>query len=209
MSPYGWVAPQPPPPRRPLLVWTGHLLIVALAAVAPYVSLALLLVLGATARTWERSHRAVATRRLRGASGAAPLWGAGMAAPFRFLVGLLEIALQALLPLILGLLVGIALDASWTLLQGSPPPDGVAFATTMAVTLLITWVGLGSRTTRAGAHRMMDAAAPDRIWTVVVAGLLLLLLAAVLTTLLARQGMVDYFPFGGWVRLEDIALWRR
>src|SRR5690625_7432294 len=65
MAPYGW-APQPPPPRRPVLVWTGHLLIVALAAVAPYVALAMLLMLGALARTWERSHQAVAGKRLRG-----------------------------------------------------------------------------------------------------------------------------------------------
>ena len=208
MAPYGW-APQPPPPRRPVLVWTGHLLIVALAAVAPYVALAMLLMLGALARTWERSHQAVAGKRLRGTTGSGPLWSAGLAAPFRLLLGLLEIALQALLPLILGVLVGIALDASWTLLQGTAPPDGIAFATAMAVTLLITWVGLGSRTTRVGAHRMLDAAAPDRVWTAVVAVLLLLLLAAVITTLLARQGMVDYFPFGSWPRLEDIALWRR
>lgn len=192
-----------------MLVWTGHLLIVALAGVAPYVSLLMLLVLGAMARAWERSHRAVAGRRLRGATGTGPLWSAGIAAPFRALLGLLEIILQALLPLILGLLVGIALDASWTLLQGSPPPDAAAFATAMAVTLLITWVGLGSRTTRNGAHRMLDAAAPDGVWTAVVAVLLVLLLAAVITTLLARQGMVDYFPFGSWPRLEDIALWRR
>ena len=208
MAPYGW-APQPPPPRRPVLVWTGHLLIVALAAVAPYVALAMLLMLGALARTWERSHQAVAGKRLRGTTGSGPLWSVGLAAPFRLLLGLLEIALQALLPLILGVLVGIALDASWTLLQGTAPPDGIAFATAMAVTLLITWVGLGSRTTRVGAHRMLDAAAPDRVWTAVVAVLLLLLLAAVITTLLARQGMVDYFPFGSWPRLEDIALWRR
>src|SRR5690625_4389640 len=151
-APYGW-APQPPPPRRPVLVWTGHLLIVALAGVAPYVALATLLVLGALARTWERSHQAVAGKRLRGTAGSGPLFSAGLAAPFRFLLGLLEITLQALLPLILGLLVGVALDASWTLLQGAPPPDGIAFATAMAVTLLITWVGLGSRTTRIGAHR--------------------------------------------------------
>ncbi|MCP6407012.1 hypothetical protein NL481_28850, partial [Klebsiella pneumoniae] len=75
-------------------------------------------------------------------------------------------------------------------------------------TLLITWVGIGSRTTRAGAHRMVDAAAPDRVWTVVVAVLLLLLVIAVATTIVARGGVVDYFPFGAGPRLDDIAIWR-
>src|SRR5699024_7303879 len=142
----------------------GHLLIVSLAAVAPYMSLAVLLALGAMARTWERTHRSVSAQRMRGVTGSGPVWRAGLAGPFRALLGLLEIALQALLPLILGVLVGIALDAGWTLLQGSAPPDGAAFALAMAITLLITWVGLGSATTRNGAHRMLDAAAPDRLW---------------------------------------------
>ncbi|WP_345081919.1 serine/threonine-protein kinase [Brachybacterium paraconglomeratum] len=207
MTPYG---PWPePPPRRPLLVWIGHLLLVSLAAIAPYMSLVVLLLLGALARTWERSHQSVAAQRMRGASGSGPRWTTGLASPFRFLVGLCEIALQALLPLVLGVLVGIAVDASWTLLQGAPPPDGVAFATAMAITLLITWVGLGSRTTRNGAHRMVDSAAPDLLWSAVVVVLLLLLLGAVVFTLLARGGAVDYFPFPSGPRLDDIAIWRR
>ena len=205
-GPVAWPAP---PPRRPLLVWLGHLLIVSLAAVAPYMSLAVLLALGAMARTWERTHRSVSAQRMRGVTGSGPVWRAGLAGPFRALLGLLEIALQALLPLILGVLVGIALDAGWTLLQGSAPPDGAAFALAMAITLLITWVGLGSATTRNGAHRMLDAAAPDRLWGGVVLVLLLLLLGAVLTTALAREGMVDYFPFPDGPRLDDIAVWRR
>ena len=105
--------------------------------------------------------------------------------------------------------MGIAVDAAWTVLRAAPPPDGIAFATAMAVTLLITWVGIGSRTTRAGAHRMVDAAAPDRVWSAVLAVLLLLLVVAVVTTILARGGAVDYFPFGAGPRLEDIAVWRR
>ncbi len=203
-----WAAP-PAPPRRPLLVWTGHLLIVALAALAPYVSLAVMLLLGALARTWERGHRSVAAQRMRGATGSGPSWAAGLASPFRFLQGLLEMVLQALFPLILGLLVGIALDAGWTLLQGTPPPDGAAFATAMVITLLITWVGIGSRTTRDGAHRMLDAAAPDLLWGAIVLVLLLLLLGAVAFALVTREGMVDYLPFPGGPRLDDIALWRR
>lgn len=202
-----WATPLPP--RRPFLVWIGHLLIVTLAAVAPYAALAVFLLLGALARTWERSHNAVAGKRLRGSTGSGPAWAAGFASPFRFLLGLLEIALQALFPLILGVLVGIALDAAWTLVQGTAPPDGAAFATAMAVTLLITWVGIGSRTTRNGAHRILDSAAPDRVWTAVVLVLLILLLGAVVFTVLAREGVVDYFPFPDGPTLEDIAIWRR
>ncbi|WP_422116746.1 protein kinase domain-containing protein [Brachybacterium sp. UNK5269] len=204
-----WASPPPALPRRPLLVWIGHLLIVALAGIAPYAALAVMVLLGALARTWERSHQSVAAQRMRGATGSGPLWRAALAVPFRAAQGLLEVVLQMLLPLVLGLLVGIALDAAWTLLQGSPPPDGVPFATAIAITLLITWVGIGSRTTRNGAHRLLDAAAPDRTWSAVVLVLLVLLLGAVVFTLLAREGMVDYFPFPGGPRLDDIALWRR
>ncbi|WP_341854723.1 hypothetical protein [Brachybacterium sp. GPGPB12] len=105
-------------------MWTGHLLIVALAALAPYISLGVLLLLGALARTWERDHRSVTARRMRGATGSGPTWAAGLAGPFRFLLGLLEVTPQALFPLVLGLLVGLALDAAWTPLQGSPRPTG-------------------------------------------------------------------------------------
>src|SRR5690625_7486410 len=100
MAPYGW-APQPPPPRRPVLVWTGHLLIVALAAVAPYVALAMLLMLGALARTWERSHQAVAGKRLRGTTGSGPMWSASIAASFCHMLCQLEITLLACLYLIM------------------------------------------------------------------------------------------------------------
>ena len=77
-----------------------------------------------------------------------------------------------------------------------------AFAVAMAITLLISWVGLGSRTTREGAHRVVDAAAPDTVWTVVLGALLLLLLTAVVLAILARGGMVDYFPFPQGPRLD-------
>ena len=187
----------------------GHVLLIALGAVAPYIALTLVLLLGALARTWERSHRSIAQHRLRGDTGAGPLWTSGMAAPFRFLLGLLETVGQAIIPLMLGLLIGIAVDAGWTLWSGSPPADGVAFAIAVGVTVLVTWVGLGSATTRRGAHRMVDAAAPDRIWGLVVGVLLALLIGAVVATILARDGMVDYFPFSALPRLEDIAFWRR
>lgn len=210
MAPYG-MAPQPvpPPPRRPVLVWLGHLLLIGLGVIAPYIALVLLLLLGGAARTWERSHRSVAARRMRGSSGAGPLWAAGTAAPFRILQGVAETALQAVLPLLLGLLVGVAVDAATYLGTGTALPDGVALGTAVGITTLLTWVGIGSRTTRLGAHRMVDAAAPDRTWTVVLLGLLLLLLVAVVATIGARQGMVDYFPFSSGPTLESIAFWRR
>lgn len=195
-------------PKRTLLVWAGNVLLIALGALAPYVALTALLLLGALARTWERSHRAVENRRFKGATGSGPRVQVGFAAPFRFLWGLVETALQALLPLILGLVVGIAVDAIAWLGLNQALPDGVAFGTAMAVTVLVTWVGLGSRTTRHGAHRVMDAAAPDRTWTAVLGVLLLLMIGAVIATILARQGMVDYFPFAGGFRLEDVAVWR-
>ncbi len=209
MMPHGsWPTPMPSPPRRPALVWLGHLLLIGTAAVAPYVSLFLLLLLGGLARGWEGSHRAITDSRLRGSEGSGPLWAAGIAWPFRFLLGVIVTVLQAIFPLALGLVIALAIDAGWRLMNGTVLPDGLLFGIAMAVTVLITWVGFGARTTRLGAHRMVDAAAPDLLWTSVVVLLLLLLIAAVTMTIIARDGMVDYFPFLTWPRLDDLAMWR-
>ncbi|MFC0675137.1 serine/threonine-protein kinase [Brachybacterium hainanense] len=225
-SPYPQPSPQPAPyaqqlapqqivpqpwqrplaPRRSVLVWAGHAILIGLSAIAPYMALAMMLLLGASARTWERSHRALETRRARGSTGAGSSIAVGTAGPFRFLAGLLEIALQGIFPLVLGLLIGVAVDGA-AALAGTTLPDGVLFATAFAITLLLVWVGLGSRTTRDGAHRMVDAAAPDRLWSAVVLGLLLLIGIAVGATILVRGGEVDYFPFGQW-RLGDLLPWR-
>jgi serine/threonine protein kinase len=206
-NPYGtWQ--QPPPPRRRIVVWIGHLILVALAAIAPYVSLALLLLFGALARTWEQSHRTVLARRFRGSSSGRARTVAGFAAPFRFLIGIVVTALQAVLPLILGLLVGMAVDAGFVLLRGVQLPDAVTFAIAMAITVLLVWVGIGARTTRDGAHRVIEAATPDTVWSLVVGVLLVLLLGAVVSVAVARSGEIDYIPFFQGPTLEQIAFWR-
>ncbi|PWH07932.1 serine/threonine protein kinase [Brachybacterium endophyticum] len=206
-NPYGdWQ--QPPAPRRRIIVWIGHLIIVALAAVAPYVSLALLLVFGALARTWEKSHRTVLARRSRGSSSSGASTAAGFAAPFRFLLGLVVTALQALLPLILGLLIGLGVVAAFDLVQHTQLPDAVPFAIAMAVTLLLVWVGIGARTTRDGAHRIVEAATPDLVWSLVVGVLLVLLLGAIVSVIVARGGATDYMPFYQWPTISQIAFWR-
>ncbi|WP_227487969.1 serine/threonine-protein kinase [Brachybacterium subflavum] len=206
-DPYGaWQ--QPPPPRRRIIVWIGNLILVALAAIAPYVSLALLLLFGALARTWEQSHRTVLSRRSRGSANGAARTAAGFAAPFRFVLGLVVTALQALFPLILGLLVGMAVDAGFVLLRGVQPPDAVAFAVAMAITVLLVWVGIGARTTRDGAHRVVEAATPDTVWSLVVGVLLVLLLGAIVSVAVARGGSIDYLPFYNLPTLDRIAFWR-
>ncbi|MBK0332501.1 protein kinase [Brachybacterium sp. MASK1Z-5] len=206
-DPYGaWQ--QPPPPRRRIIVWVGNLILVALAAIAPYVSLALLLLFGALARTWEQSHRTVLSRRSRGSANGAARTAAGFAAPFRFVLGLVVTALQAVFPLILGLLVGMAVDAGFVLLRGVQPPDAVAFAVAMAITVLLVWVGIGARTTRDGAHRVVEAATPDTVWSLVVGVLLVLLLGAIVSVAVARGGSIDYLPFYNLPTLDRIAFWR-
>lgn len=195
------------PPRRTLLVWLGHAALIGVAAVAPYVALALLVVLGAVARTWDRSWRALERGRLRGARGGAA-WGVGLAAPFRLLLGALEIALTALFPVILGLLVAISADAIASYLGHAPLPSSLLCAGAFAIALLLTWVGIGGRTTRDGAHRMLAAAAPDGLWSLVLGALLVLLIVAVVATALTRGLAVDYFPFGDGPRLESVLPWR-
>lgn len=198
----------PPVPRRPLLVWLGHGILIALAAVAPFVSLILLVLLGALARTWERSHRSLASARERG-RGAGATWGVGLAWPFRYVLGLVEIVLTALLPAILGVVIAVSADVVAAYTLSGPLPASVLYAGAMAVTLLLTWLGIGGRTTRQGAHRLLDAAAPDRVWALVVGALLLLLLGAVIVVAWTRGGSVDYFPFVDLRHAEDLLPWRR
>lgn len=195
------------PPRRRLLVWTGHLLLVALAAVAPFVAVILFLLLGALARTWERSHKAIEGARARGKSAGAS-WAVGIAGPFRFLLGLLETALMALLPAVLGVLVVVAADAVVSVTTHSPLPSAVLYGGAMAIMLIVTWVGFGGETTRNGAHRLLDAAAPDRVWGLVVGVLLVLLLVAVGAVIASRGGAVDPFPFVSLTLPEHLLPWR-
>ncbi|GAB2536325.1 serine/threonine-protein kinase [Brachybacterium huguangmaarense] len=197
---------EPPAPRRTLLVWLGHLIIIGLGAVAPYVSLLAILLLGAFARTWERSHRSMERARRLGKTGGAAV-STGIAAPFRFVLALLETALMALLPLVLAVLLAVSADALAFYAFGRILEPAWLYGGAIAVTLLLTWVGLGGRLTRTGAHRLLDAAAPDRVWTLVVDGLLLLLLGAVAAAVVARGGFVDHFPFPT-VRPEDYLPWR-
>ncbi|MCS6711447.1 serine/threonine protein kinase [Brachybacterium sp. EF45031] len=206
-APPGYPAAPAPPPRRPLLVGLGHLLLIGVAGVAPYLSLILMLVLGALARTWEASSAGLLARRSRGERGGG--WTVGVAAPFRALLNLLVVALQALLPLVLGLVLVVALDAVLVMSLQTRLPVGVLHMGAMAVCLLLTWFGLGGGPTRRGAHRMVGAAAPDRVWSAVLAGLLLLLLAAVALTFMARNGAPDYFPFPQIPPLTEVLVWRR
>ncbi|MDO5662437.1 MAG: serine/threonine protein kinase, partial [Brachybacterium sp.] len=200
----------PPPPRRTLLVLLGHAILIGLAAVAPYIALTLLLLLGGASRTWEQSHQALQVRRGRGAGGAGATWMVGLAWPFRFVLNVLQVALVALFPLILGLLLAFSIDAVLFYLGGGTPlPTGAMTAIAMGITVLLTWFGIGGRTLRAGAHRALAAATPDRVWTLLMALLLLGLLAAVIITVLARSVEIDYFPFWTGPRVEDIAFWRR
>ena len=195
----------PVAPRRRLFAWMGHAALVGLAAVAPFISLFMLLGLGALARTWDRLARGSALRQARGEGGGAVT--ATLSAPFRFLQGLLEVALQALFPLILGVLLGAGIDAVMSL-QGRSLPEAGIFAIAMGTTVLLTWVGIGSRTTRDGAHRMLAAATPDRMWSAIIAALMLVLLFAIAMAILSRGGAVDYIPFFNLPRLTSLLIWR-
>lgn len=194
-----------PPPRRRILAWLGHLALVGLGAVAPFISLALMLVLGTLARTWERLARGRETRRARG-EGDGTL-EAVFTSPFRLLQGLLELVLQAFFPLILGLLLGVGADALLSL-RGSILPESAIFAIAIGTTVLLTWVGIGSRTTRNGVHRMLAAATPDGLWTGVITLLMLVVLAAIAVAILARGGSADYIPFFQLPRLTGFLPWR-
>ena len=186
----GCWAPGPPlPPRRPLLVWLGHLLIVTLAAVAPYTALAVLLLLGALARTWERSHTRVARKRMRGSTGSGPAWAAGFASPFRSASICSRSRCRH------------CSHSSSGCSSGSPstPPGPCSSGSRRRTAPRMRPRDVGHAADHVGRDRQQhhpQRRAPDTrfgrpgpdVWTAVVLVLLILLLGAVDFTVLAREG---------------------
>lgn len=195
------------PPRRPWLVWLGIVLMTALGAIAPFTAIIVFLLVSALARTWQRTWESGERARARsGRSGGA---GAVMFALPRFAVALLESILLAMFPFILGLVFVLAIDAVAFYGFHAHLPLSWYGAGIVGFTILLCWIGLSSRLTRNGAHRVVDAAAPDGLWTMIMAFLLLALLIAVGVTILARGGTIDYFPFTGMPTFDTLAFWRR
>lgn len=215
-APYGMqpaMLPLPPQlrpaPQRPLLVLLGTLLLIGLGAVSPLTALLLFLLLNAFARAWQRSWVAMTKSRERGAAGGITNAGLiGLALP-RFAWGLIEAILLALFPVIAALVIIVVTDAilGWGL--SIIVPLGVYGAFLLATTVGLCWIGIDGRTTRKGAHRVSDAAAPGTVWTLVLVALLVLLLIAVGFIIANRSGAIDYFPYVGQFRVEDLAPWRR
>lgn len=195
-------------PRRGWLVFLGMLLFVGLGAIAPLMSLILLILVVTLARTWQRSWVGYTKARERGASGASARGGiVGMAGP-RAARAFLETLLLALFPVVLtaGVLYGV--DAAVVFATGSAPPLATYGAAFMAIVTLCMWWGIDGGTTRKGAHRLVDASAPSLPWTLVLGSLLIVLLIVVGSTISTLGGVIDYFPYVGYFRLEQIMPWR-
>ena len=204
-SPYGMLPAAPPAPSRPGLVWLGIALMTGLGAIAPLTALILFILLNALARTWQRTW--LAQERSRARTGQSSTAAAGALALPRFLGALVESILLVIFPVLLALLLVLAVDALASFSGWWVAPAWYGAGATLLVVLLC-WVGLSSRTTRAGAHRVMDATAPDRMWTVILTLLLLALLAAVFVTIAARGGAVDMFPIIGEFPVDQWIPWR-
>ncbi len=214
-GPYGLMpAPQPippqmrPAPKRPWLVLAGALLLIGLGAIAPLMALVFFVLLNALARAWQRSWVSMTRSRERGAGGGATSAGLITLAIPRFAWGLVESIMLALFPVVAALVVIVVADAicGWAL--GIVVPLSVYGAFLLFMTVGLCWIGIDGRTTRYGAHRVTDAAAPDRMWTALLGGMLVVLLIAVVITLMTLGGGIDYFPYVGQFRFEDIAPWR-
>ncbi|MDO5645652.1 MAG: protein kinase [Dermabacter sp.] len=197
-----------PPNKRPFLVGLGAALVIALGALAPLTAVLFFVLLNAFARAWQRSWVALTKARERGAGERMTRAGLATMALPRFAWGILESALLALFPLALAVGGVIAVDAILVWLLHTTLPLAVYGAAITAVTMALCWIGIDSRTTRYGAHRIVDAAAPDALWTAILATLLLVLLGVIGVTIGARGGLIDYFPYVGMFRFEDIAPWR-
>ena len=177
-----------------------------LGAIAPLMALILFVLLNALARTWQRTW--LAQERSRARTGRASAAAAGAFAAPRFLAGLVESILLAIFPVLLAVLLVLAVDALAVFSGWRTAPAWYGGGAVL-LTVLLCWVGLASRTTRAGAHRVMDSAAPDTMWTLILTFLLLALLLAVGITIAARGGAVDPFPIIGHIPVDQWIPWRQ
>lgn len=197
------------PKRRTTLVLLGMALFTAFGALVPLAALILLVLMTALARTWQRSWIAQEKGQDRGKGSGGITASIALLAVPRFLGALLEALLQALIPMIVTAGILLATDALLVWLARFEVHYAVYAGVLVGVTTLSLWWGIGSRTTRYGSHRLLHAAAPSGLWTAIFAAVLLVLIAAVCFTIASRGGHIDYFPYVGEFRLEDISPWRK
>lgn len=214
MPPQGFMPPPVPyhlrePERRTVLVLLGMVLFTAFGALVPLAALILLVLMTALARTWQRSWIASEKGTDKGRSSGSITTAAVLLAVPRLILALLEAILQALIPVIVTAGVLLAIDAAIVWLTNFELHYAIYAGVLVGVTTLSLWWGIGARTTRYGGHRLVHAAAPSGLWTAIIAALLILLIVAVGFTLASRGGTIDYFPYVGEFRLEDISPWRR
>ena len=214
MPPQGFMPPPVPyhlrePERRTVLVLLGMVLFTAFGALVPLAALILLVLMTALARTWQRSWIASEKGTDKGRSSGSITTAAVLLAVPRLILALLEAILQALIPVIVTAGVLLAIDAAIVWLTNFELHYAIYAGVLVGVTTLSLWWGIGSRTTRYGSHRLLYAATPSGLWTAIFAALLLVLIAAVCFTIASRGGHIDYFPYVGEFRLEDISPWRK
>lgn len=197
------------PERRTVLVLLGMVLFTAFGALVPLAALILLVLMTAFARTWQRSWIAKEKGQDRGKGAGSITTAAVLLAVPRYIGALLEALLQALIPVIVTAGVLLAIDAALVWLTHFQVHYAIYAGVLVGLTTLSLWWGIGARTTRFGGHRLVHAAAPSGLWTAVIAVLLIVLIAAVCFTIASRGGTIDYFPYVGEFRLEDISPWRR
>ncbi len=214
MPPQGIMPPPLPyhlrePKRRTVLVLLGMALFTAFGALVPLAALIMLVLMTALARTWQRSWISQEKGSDRGKSPGSITASVVLLAVPRYIGALLEAILQALIPVIVTAGVLLAIDAAVVWLADFRLHYAIYAGVLVGVVTLSLWWGIGSRTTRFGGHRLLHAAAPSWLWTAILAALLIVLIAAVGFTIASRGGTIDYFPYLGDFRLEDISPWRR
>ncbi|WP_058234893.1 serine/threonine-protein kinase [Devriesea agamarum] len=209
-------APWPPDPvqsqqsvrRRPGIIWCGHLLLVLLATVVPYLAFGLFLLLNAVARTWLRGARQLERRRSERGPRAGDAWAVGLVSPWRLLWSFAESILMSMLPVLLAVLLAFSAVGLLHFVGAVAPSDAFVTAGMMAIVLLLTWVGPASRMTRDGAHRLVDAAAPTFGWTAGILALLIVVAGCIIAAAMTRHGHVDYVPFPQAQLMQWLAFWR-
>lgn len=195
-------------PKHPWLVLICSLVLIALGALAPIAAMLILIALVAAARTWQRGWVLLTRTSEQGGSTAVANTKIGFATLPWLLWGVIEALLLALFPVALGLAFLVGLDAALVWSGVATPSFAYYGAAILLIAILNFKWGFGSKTTRNGVRRILDASAPERLWGFALFCLLAVLCTAICYLVYSRGGSVDYFPLFNQQPLETWLPWR-
>lgn len=198
-TPYG-VDPRIGRPQRTVEIAAVGGVLVVLAAAAPLFAFGLLVVLGAVARTADRSVTSLVLRRSERGVRRSDVPLAVAASPVHFAIGLIGSVLFSFVPLVVA--VGVAFAVAFGLSGATggllDPVQPIPLAAGTLGGVLTAWWGPGSASLRRGTRSLVRGATPSatgrQIWLIVLG---VVALGAVVWLVSLSGGVPTWWPLTG------------